>query len=347
MAQAPYLYNRINSRELKRRMLESDEARSTLSFYRYVRIEDPAAVRDAFYAAWSDMGMLGRVYVAQEGVNAQVSLPDAQKERFIAWVEEQPLLRGIRLNWAVEDNGKSFFKLKVKVRAKLVADGLDDASFDPACGGRHLSAAEFNELSSRPETLVVDMRNHYESEVGHFEGAICPDVDTFRESLPLVTEMLAPYKDRPLIMYCTGGIRCEKASAWLRHQGFGQVYQLDGGIIQYARQVRELGLPNKFRGKNFVFDERLGESISGEVISHCHQCGQPADSFTNCRNLACNLLFIQCPACAEAHESCCSEACQHTLHLPEEEQARLRKRQGSLAGVKIFRKGRKRGNEGA
>src|SRR5690606_38175713 len=124
--------------------------------------------------------------------------------------------------------------------------------------------------AEKKDTLVVDMRNHYESEVGHFENAICPDVDTFREALPKVADELKGQKDKNVLLYCTGGIRCEKASAYFKHQGFQKVYQLHGGIIQYAHEIKEKGLPSKFKGKNFVFDERVGERITADVLSECH-----------------------------------------------------------------------------
>jgi UPF0176 protein len=313
------LYNRINKQILKQRIRESDEQRVTLSFYRYAQIADPLAFRDRLYLLWAPLGVLGRIYVAAEGVNAQISLPEEKLEAFRASFGEIDFPEDLRLNFAIEDDGKSFFKLAIKVRRKIVADGLDDQRFDVTNRGQHLDAESFNALTERPETIVVDMRNHYESEVGHFEGAITPDVTTFREALPLVVDLLQDKKDQPIVMYCTGGIRCEKASAWLRHQGFQEVYQLDGGIIEYARQAQEKGLPNKFHGKNFVFDERLGERISGEVIAQCHQCGQPADTHVNCANELCHLLFIQCPACAEKYHGCCSALCSDFMQLPEEE----------------------------
>ena len=319
------LYNRVNKEELKQQIRESGEQRVTLSFYKYAHIRDPHAFRDQLFLTWDTLGVLGRVYVACEGINAQISLPENKLETFEATLEETGFLKGVRLNFAIEDDGKSFFKLTIKVRKKIVADGLNDETFDVTQRGRHLSAGEFNELTERPETIVVDMRNHYESEVGHFEKAITPPVTTFREALPLVVDMLKDKKDQPVVMYCTGGIRCEKASAYLRHQGFKEVYQLDGGIIEYARQVEQQGLPNKFHGKNFVFDERLGERISCEVIAHCHQCGQPADTHVNCANDACHLLFIQCEACAEKYQGCCSQTCADFVQLPKEEQIRLRK----------------------
>jgi UPF0176 protein len=184
----------------------------------------------------------------------------------------------------------------------------------------------------------VDMRNHYESEVGHFQNAICPDVDTFREELQIVEDIMKDQKDKNLLMYCTGGIRCEKASAWMKHIGFENVFQLEGGIIKYAQDVKSQGLENKFIGKNFVFDERLGERITEDIIANCHQCGKPCDDHTNCKNDGCHLLFIQCTECAAKYEGCCSTECKDVITLPVEKQREIR--QGVNKGRKVFKKGR-------
>lgn len=332
------LYNKVDRRILKRLIEESKEPRITLSFYQYAHIADPHAFRDELYQAWDELGVLGRIYIAREGINAQISVPERNIDLFKEHLYAIPFLQGVRLNFAIEDDGKSFYKLKIKVRNKIVADGIDDPNFDPTDKGTHLNAAGFNALTDLSETLVVDMRNHYESEVGHFEKAILPDVDTFREALSTVAEMLQDAKDRPVVMYCTGGIRCEKASAYLKYKGFRNVYQLEGGIIEYARQVKDQGLKNKFHGKNFVFDERLGEHISEEIISHCHQCGSACDTHTNCANEACNLLFIQCEHCAATYEGCCSDACRDFVRIEPASRKTLRK--GLSKVPRYFRKGR-------
>lgn len=339
------LYNRVNNDELKQRLQEDSRKRITLSFYQYANIQDPSIFRDQLYLDLEHLNVFGRIYVAKEGVNGQISVPGDQVNALKETLFRIPFLTGIRLNYAIEDDGKSFYKLKIKVRPKIVADGLNDSTFDVTRRGRHLSAEEVNALLEQPDTVVVDMRNHYESEVGHFEGAILPDVETFREALPLVEEMLEDKKEQPVIMYCTGGIRCEKASAYYLHRGFKEVYMIDGGIIEYSRQCKEKGLENKFLGKNFVFDERMGERISDEVISRCHQCGAPCDDHVNCANDACHILFIQCEDCARTHKSCCSDKCAEFIQLPEEEQRQLRKTMefnGTRFGkgrYKAFRKG--------
>lgn len=335
------LHNKVDRRVLIERMLSSDEERMTLSFYQYAHIKNPPFFRDYLFIHWEEMGVLGRTYIAREGINAQVSLPKANFERFKEHLYSIAFLDGIRLNIAVDDNGKSFFKLIVKVRDKIVADGLNDATFDVTNKGKHLSAEAFNRITEDPSTILIDMRNHYESEVGHFVGAFTPDVDTFREEIEVVTDLLKGNEDKNIVMYCTGGIRCEKASAWFKHQGYANVHQLNGGIIEYVRQVREGGLPNKFIGKNFVFDERRAERISDHVIATCHQCGAPCDDHTNCENVACNLLFIQCHTCANTYNGCCSNECKTVHALPEEEQRALRR--GMNNSNKIFSKGRLRG----
>lgn len=344
------LYNRISHEELRQRMLASDEKRTTVSFYEYFPINDPKAFRDTLYQQLTEMGVMGRIYVAHEGINAQVSLPTEHFEQFAAYIRSvvpsqqvnDPVTGApqLRLNIAVDDNGKSFFVLKVKVREKIVADGIEDPSFNMQNRGKYLKADEYNTLASDPDTIIVDMRNHYEYEVGHFENAIEVPSDTFREQLPMAADMLKDKKDANIIMYCTGGIRCEKASAYMKHVGFTNVFHVEGGIIHYANMVKKQHLENKFIGKNFVFDDRLGERISPDIIAKCHQCGAPADTHVNCVNSACHLLFIQCEACAAKYEHCCSEACQEVIHLPEEEQRR--RRSGQVKDHNIFNKSRKR-----
>jgi len=332
------LYNKIDSRELKEKMLKSPEKRFTISFYKYQQLPNPSFFRDYLFIHWSEFNVFGRTYVSGEGINAQISVPMNRFEEFKEDLYSITFLEGIRLNLAIEDDGKSFYKLKIKLREKIVADGLNDETFDVTNTGKHLTAKEFNLLTDDEKTILIDMRNHYEHEVGHFEGAILPDVDTFREELQEVRKMLDGKEDNNIVMYCTGGIRCEKASAWLKHEGFPNVHQLEGGIIEYARQAEKQGLNNKFIGKNFVFDERLGERISDEVIANCHQCGEPCDDHTNCVNEGCHLLFIQCESCKKKFENTCSEDCQSIIKMSEEEQRELRS--GHPTPRNIFKKGR-------
>jgi UPF0176 protein len=335
------LWNTLNKEELVKQLNESGLNFITISFYQYAKIDNPSDFRDQLFLNWSNLNIVGRTYVAKEGINAQISVPVPHFEQFRDELYTIPFLDGIRLNIAVEDGGVKhpFLKLKIKVRDKILADGLIDQTFDVTNKGIHLNAEEFNKLTDDPNTILIDFRNHYESEVGYFKGAITPDVDTFRDSLPVIEDLyLKGNEDKNIVMYCTGGIRCEKASAWYKHRGFKNVHQLEGGIIKYANDCKDLGIENKFIGKNFVFDERRGERISDDIIAQCHQCGEPCDVHTNCVNDGCHLLFIQCDSCKTKFENCCSEECQHMIHLPLEEQRALRK--GKDISNKIFKKGR-------
>lgn len=319
------LHNKYDKETLKKRLMEETFPRTTLSFYRYVILEDVPAMRDRLYSTFEALGVFGRIYVAREGINAQISVPTHNFESFVKTLYDFPEYKNVDLKIAVEDDGKSFYKLIVRIRHKVVADGLADDTFDVTNVGKHLSAKEFNEEMKKPDTIVVDLRNHYESEVGHFRGAILPDCDTFREELPMVIDLLKDKKDKKILLYCTGGIRCEKASAYFKHEGFQDVNQLNGGIIHYARQIKAEGLESEFIGKNFVFDDRMGERITEDIIASCHQCGKPCDTHVNCANDDCHLLFIQCDDCAKAMNGCCTPTCKEIAALPIDDQRKLRK----------------------
>jgi len=334
------LHNRISRKELKDRIKNDPTPRNTISFYCYFKIDEPVVFRNTLYVKLCELDVLGRIYLANEGINAQISLPTQNFEAFKTYLYAIEPLNNLRLNIAVDDDGKSFYVLDIKVRDKIVADGITDPDFDMANRGRYVTAEQFNTLTVDPDTIVIDMRNHYEYEVGHFERAIEIPSDTFREQLPMAADMMKDKKDKNIIMYCTGGIRCEKASAYMLHKGFKNVFHLEGGIINYVNKAKEQGLPLKFHGKNFVFDQRLGERVTEEIISQCHQCGKPADTHVNCVNDACHLLFIQCEACRDKFENTCSKECQDFIHLPTEEQKKLRS--GIDKGRNVFNKAKSR-----
>ncbi len=331
------LHNRVNNKELKEKMLAETEKRITVSFYKYFNIADTVNYRNNLYLALTKINVFGRIYIANEGINGQISVPESKLQDFKEVLyNSAPELNGIRLNIAIDDDGKSFWVLRAKIRAKIVADGITDSNFDPSVTGKYLSAKDYNELSEKPDTIIIDMRNHYEYEVGHFENAQEVPSDTFRDQLPMAIDMLKEDKNKNIIMYCTGGIRCEKASAYMLHNGFKNVFHLEGGIIEYTRQAKEQGLPIKFKGKNFVFDERLGERITEDILSECHICGKPCDTHTNCKNDGCHLLFIQCEECAILLEGCCSTDCMEEKNMPSDLQKE--KRAGRNNGAMIFNK---------
>lgn len=318
------LRNLLHPDLLRQRLEHEGRPRTTLSFYRYVRLSEVEALRHALYAEWELLGVLGRVYIATEGMNAQVSLPTGNLERFRQALDARPAFRDVPWKIAVEDDGKSFLKLIIKVKKKIVADGLADDAFDVTNVGEHLDAKTFNQRMEEG-AVVIDMRNNYECLIGHFEGAYLPKSDTFRGAIDEVVEAFKGQKDTEVLMYCTGGIRCEKASAYLKHQGFTNVSQLHGGIIDYARQLKAEGLQSKYLGQNFVFDERLAERITDDVVSTCMQCGTKSDRITNCHEATCNLLLVQCEACATKYANCCSPSCREIHQLPLEAQRAWRK----------------------
>ncbi|ANI88731.1 hypothetical protein A9P82_05195 [Arachidicoccus ginsenosidimutans] len=335
------LHNRVSNEVLKQQLMEETFKRTTISFYEYFPIQNPQEFRDFLYKNLNALNAFGRIYVAKEGINAQMSVPEENFEAFEKFIHSIPLLENLRLNVAVDDDGKSFWVLKIKVREKIVADGISDESFDMRNKGKYVNAAQMNEMLNDKETIVIDMRNHYEYEVGHFVNAVEIPSDTFRDQLNMAVDMLKDKaEDKNVVMYCTGGIRCEKASAWMLHNGFKNVYHLEGGIINYAQQLKKENLESKFIGKNFVFDNRLGERITDDVIARCHQCGKPCDTHVNCKNDGCHLLFIQCDECAAKYDNCCSVECKETLSMPLERQKELRK--GIDKGQNIFNKSKVR-----
>lgn len=319
------LFNKLSKSQGLKKVLNENFARKTVSFYKYVIIKYPKALRDQLYKNWQKLNVLGRVYLSFEGINAQISVPDDKYDDFLKDVKSIHYFKDIIFKLAIEERQESFFKLTIKVRKKIVADGLKNNEYDVTKVGKHLNAEQWNKAMDQGAT-VVDMRNHYESEIGRFKNAVCPDVETFKQELPLVKKLLKNKKSKKILLYCTGGIRCEKASAYLKHHGFKDVNQLHGGIIDYTRQIKEDScLENKFEGKNFVFDERRSEKISSKIISKCHQCGSSCDTHVNCANVNCNLLFIQCDACKKEYNNCCSLECIDVINLTKSEQIKLRK----------------------
>lgn len=321
------LRNTLSKEDCLKKLEQEDFQRKTVSFYRYVKLDNVRKLRDELYLEWEALGVLGRVYVSQEGINAQISVPEPNWDEFVAKLHGRKAFAGIPFKKGVEE-GTSFWKLALKIKEQIVADGLPHDEYDVENVGTHLSAKEWNQ-AMEDGAIVVDMRNGYESRIGHFKGAVTPDVDTFKEELPMVKEELKGKEDEKVLLYCTGGIRCEKASAYLKSAGFKDVNQLHGGIIDYKHQIDAEGLENKFVGTNYVFDDRTDERISDDVIADCDQCDENWDKYTNCANVMCNLLFIQCGKCEKQFENCCTTECMEIKNMPEEEQRAMRKRQRS------------------
>lgn len=308
--------NRLANKKTKAELLEDLKKESfkrrTLSFYKYVNIQDSEKMRDLLFVEFEKLQCLGRIYVAHEGINAQMNVPEHNWKKFIQLIKSIPEFADVPFKIAVEEPKESFIKLVVKNKKKILYDGIDDPNFDPSNTGAYLNAQEFNMYTEDTNNcVVIDMRNSYESEIGHFKNALTPEALTFREEIAKLSEILKDKEDKKIAMYCTGGIRCEKASAYLKHKGFKDVKHLKGGIIDYARQIKEEGLENKFIGSNFVFDERMGEKISNDIISTCHICKKTkSDKYINCANDKCHRLIITCPNCEQKYGPYCSLKCK-------------------------------------
>ncbi|CAD6507814.1 UPF0176 protein Spro_1886 [Candidatus Profftia tarda] len=315
------LHNKTSNQQLKTLMRKSTEPRTTVSFYKYCLINNPQTFRDHLYIAFSKLKVLGRIYIAPEGINAQISVPTRLYKTMTQLLyQARTDFYGLRMNIALDNTRQSFWVLRIKVRNRIVADGIKDRNFNPSNVGHYLQAKEVNSMLQDPDVVFVDMRNYYEYEVGHFNNAIEVPSHTFRDQLPMAVDILQKYKEKKIVMYCTGGIRCEKASAYMLYHGFKNVYHLEGGIIEYTRYAREHGLPLMFIGKNFVFDERMGEPVTNDVISKCHQCGISCDRHTNCLHNSCHLLFIQCSSCSEKYKGCCNSECREKLNTINRQQ---------------------------
>jgi UPF0176 protein len=279
-----------------------------LAYYIFTHIEDPAKEVKRHKEILNRLDGKARIYISEEGVNAQLSLPALNTEAYITWLNEDERFKGTEVKFH-DYPEHAFAKLTVKVRRELVAV---DRKIDLSKRGEYLSPAEWKaKLDVKDqETIIIDVRNNYESDVGHFEGAILPDLETFR-GFPEYAKHLAKTTDTKkakVMMYCTGGIRCELYSALLKDEGFDTVYQLKGGVIQYGLDEGTA----HWRGKLFVFDDRLVVPISEdntEIISQCKFCGVPSDVYYNCANMDCNELFLSCSKCVGETKGCCSVKC--------------------------------------
>ena len=284
-----------------------------LAYYLFTPIEDPVLEVKRHQDFFSTRDCSSRIYFSHEGVNGQMSARADHAEEYMNWLREDP--RFAEVEFKVHLCQENIFPKKtVKARKQLVAL---DAQVDLSQAGEHLSSERWKEmLEKRDEnTLILDVRNDYEWEVGHFEGAELPKLETFRE-FPAYARSLKESRDpkeTKVMMYCTGGIRCELYSALLKQEGFENVFQLQGGVIKYgAEQGSSL-----WKGKLFVFDDRMVVPLSedAEPISKCLYCNTPADLYYNCANMDCNALFICCPSCAAEKQGCCGEACTHAPRL--------------------------------
>ncbi len=278
----------------------------TLLYYKYARIENAAGLAAQHLKFCKDLGLVGRILIADEGLNGTISGTAEQCRQYMDYMESDDRFKGI--HWKIDDvNEPSFAKLHVRYKREIVHSGLLD--IDPnEDTGTHLEPAEFLAMKDREDVVILDVRSNYEHNLGKFKNAVTLDIDNFRE-LPDHMAELEQYKDKKVLTYCTGGIKCEKASAFLKKQGFKDVYQLHGGIINYGKMVGG----EDFEGNCYVFDGRVQvpvNTVNPSVITKCRTCGTTTARMVNCANPSCNEHFVQCENCGEETLGCCSVQCQ-------------------------------------
>lgn len=282
------------------------KAYAILLYYHYTPIEDPETFREEHHLFCLEHNLLGRIIIAEEGINGTVSGLKADCEKYMAHLREDPRFKDIDFKVEMHDK-HAFQKLYVRVKPEIVYSSL--RSINPAVKtGRYVEPAEFKKLKDEKDVVILDVRSNYEHNVGKFKNAITLDIENFRDFPGKVNELKA-YKDKKVITYCTGGIKCEKASAFLLEQGFENVYQLHGGIIKYG--IEEGG--EDFEGKCYVFDNRIVtdvNKVNPKVISRCHVCNEPSDRMVNCANFDCNAHIPMCEKCGWEMEGACSDACK-------------------------------------
>jgi UPF0176 protein len=282
----------------------------TLLYYKYVHIPDAAVYTQQHIELCQRLGLVGRIIIAPEGLNGTVSGTVVQCQKYMDALSVHPLFAGI--DFKIDDvDEPSFAALHVRHKDEIVNSGTHDMPIDPSIKtGIHLEPAAFAAMMADPEVVVLDVRSRYESGLGRFKGAVIAEIDNFRE-FPDYIANLEVYKDKKVMTYCTGGIKCEKASALLLEAGFKDVYQLHGGIIKYGKEMQG----RDFEGDCYVFDKRVSVSVNAvnhTVISSCHICGTASTHMINCANASCNDHLVLCESCGWQTDGCCSEACQQS-----------------------------------
>ncbi|WP_055107516.1 oxygen-dependent tRNA uridine(34) hydroxylase TrhO [Paenibacillus ihumii] len=290
----------------------SKSAYRVLLYYKFVHIESPEAFTAEHLQYCKDLGLKGRILIASEGINGTVSGTVEQTEKYMNDLRANPLFHDIVFK-IDEADGHTFKKMFVRHKQELVTFRYERELDPNKLSGKRLSPAEFHEQLQQEDVIVIDGRNDYEYDIGHFRGAIRPEVESFREFPEWIRENLGQFKDKKILTYCTGGIRCEKLTGFLLHEGFNDVAQLEGGIVTYGKDPEVKG--HLFDGKCYVFDERISVPINRTdedvVIASCYHCGETNDRYINCP--VCNLQYVCCEDCEEEHHGFCSNECRESV----------------------------------
>lgn len=282
-----------------------------LLFYKYVHIENPQEIAKWQRDLCQKLGLNGRIILAHEGINATVGGTEEAAQAYIDAMNAHPLFGEIDFKESM--GGADYFpRLRIVVKNEIVNLGLDPEQIKAEDGGKHLTPDEVHELlQNKPDDLVIlDARNNYESAIGTFTGSITPDINNFRDLPKFIEENIELFKDKKVLMHCTGGIRCERASAYLKSKGVAQeVYQILGGIQRYTEQYPD----GFFRGKNYVFDSRIAVKINDDVLGKCYLCNNACNDYSNCWNAMCNRQFLCCQNCNAKYNGACSQECNNLL----------------------------------
>lgn len=283
---------------------------AVLLFYKFVNIPDAEQFTQEHLEYCNNLGVKGRILIADEGINGTLSGTIEQTEQYMQDLRQNPLFTDIVFKIDEED-GHAFKKMFVRYKKELVTFRVDKELDPNVQSGEHLAPKQFYEYLQREDVIVLDGRTDYEFDLGHFRGAIRPDVDSFKEFPQWIKENMSEYKDKPILTYCTGGIRCEKLSSFMIEEGFQDVYQLDGGIVTYGKDEEVQG--RLFDGKCYVFDERTSVQINHTdedvVVGKCHHCNKPADRYINCTLDSCHRQHLACDECETLHSGHCSDEC--------------------------------------
>lgn len=289
---------------------KTKEEYRVLLYYKYVTIEDPVAFSDEHRAFCNELGVKGRILVSHEGINGTLSGTVEQTQKYMDYMHAHPLFEDLFFKIDPHE-GHAFKKMFVRPRKEIVTWRLDKKINPAVKTGKRLSPKEFYEHLQRDDVIVIDGRNDYEYDIGHFRGAIRPDVRTTREFPEWIRKNLSDFKDKKIITYCTGGIRCEMLTAFMLEEGFEDVAQLNGGIVTYGKDPEVKG--QLFDGKCYVFDERISVPINcveDVVVGKCYHCGTPEDHYINCEYDFCHKQHVVCPECAEKYNHYCSTECK-------------------------------------
>ncbi|NIH16585.1 MAG: rhodanese-related sulfurtransferase [Buchnera aphidicola (Periphyllus lyropictus)] len=287
-----------------------EHLRINFSFYKYFYIKDKIYIKNKIKKFFKKLEIFGRIYISSEGINVQANVLKKFFYIMKKFIYNLHLdLNNVFINIGIDNFKQSFFSLVIKIKKRIVNDNLKLSLLNSNYYPKYLDSKSVNKYLNNKNVIFIDIRNNYEYKIGHFKNSISINTKTFRSQLSNLFRYIKNYKKKKIVIYCTGGIRCEKTAFLMYKKGYKKVYQIYGGIIGYVNDCKKNNNPVNFLGKNFVFDFRLKENITQEILSNCYHCSNKSDYYLNCMNEKCNLLFIQCLICSKKYKSFCSEKC--------------------------------------